>query len=80
MVTHIFFFWKLLFILAVLGLYCAVQAFSSSRAPVLATFGLSCSVACRILAPWPGMERAFHALEGRFLTTGPPGKSPVLTF
>ena len=25
--------------------------------------------------PGPGMEPAFHALTGRFLTTGPPGKS-----
>ena len=43
---------------------------------VVVACGLSCPVACGILVPWPGMEPAFPALEGRFLTTGPPGKSP----
>ena len=32
--------------------------------------------ACGILAPRPGIEPAPPALEGRVLTTGPPGKSP----
>ena len=31
--------------------------------------------ACGILAPRPGIEPASPALEGRLLTTGPPGKS-----
>ena len=32
-----------------------------------------------ILAPWPGIEPAFPALESEVLTTGPPGKSlPVI--
>ena len=31
--------------------------------------------ACGILAPQPGLEPAPPALESRFLTTGPPGKS-----
>ena len=31
--------------------------------------------ACRILAPWPGMEPAHPALEGEVLTSGPSGKS-----
>ena len=35
----------------------------------------SCPVACGILVPPPGIEPASPALEGRFLTTGPPGKS-----
>ena len=34
--------------------------------------------ACGILAPWPGIEPALPVLEGEVLTTGPPGKSPVL--
>ena len=34
-------------------------------------FGLK---ACGILAPWPGIKPA-PALEGKVLTTGPPGKS-----
>ena len=31
--------------------------------------------ACGILAPWLGIEPAPPALEGKVLTTGPPGKS-----
>ena len=37
---------------------------------------LSCPVACGILVPLPGIEPMSPALQGRFLTTGPPGKSP----
>ena len=32
--------------------------------------------ACGILIPGPGIEPMFPALAGRFLTTGPPGKTP----
>ena len=32
--------------------------------------------ACGILAPWPGIEPTLPALQGKVLTTGPPGKSP----
>ena len=31
-----------------------------------------------ILAPWPGIEPAPHALGGESLTTRPQGKSPAL--
>ena len=31
--------------------------------------------ACGVSAPWPGVEPAPPALEGKVLTTGPPGKS-----
>ena len=31
--------------------------------------------ACGIIAPQPGIEPAPPALEGKVLTTGPPGKS-----
>ena len=34
--------------------------------------------ACGILAPHPGIEPTPPALEGKVLTTGPPGKSPNL--
>ena len=37
--------------------------------------GFSCSKACGILVPQPGIEPASLALSGEFLTTGPPGKS-----
>ena len=35
----------------------------------------SCPAACGILVPWSEIQPAFPALEGGFLTTGPPGKS-----
>ena len=34
--------------------------------------------ACGILVPQPGIKPTSSALEGGFLTTGPPGKSPGL--
>ena len=42
---------------------------------VAVAHGLSCYAACGILVPQPGIEHVAPALEGRFLTTGPPGKS-----
>ena len=40
---------------------------------------LSCSMACGILVPQPGIEPASPALQSRFLTTGLPGKSSAMT-
>ena len=40
--------------------------------------GLSCSVACGILVPGPEMEPVSPALQGRFVATRPPGKSPQI--
>ena len=40
---------------------------------------LSCSTACGILVPQPGIEPASPALQSRFLTSGPPGKSSAVT-
>ena len=37
-------------------------------------------MACGSLVPRRGIELASSALESRFLTTGPPGKSIVYTF
>ena len=39
-----------------------------------------CHEECGILVPWPGIEPAPPALEGKILTTGPLGQShdPVL--
>ena len=42
---------------------------------VVAELRLSRPEASGILVPPPGMEPAAPALEGGFLTTGPPGKS-----
>ena len=64
-----------LFILAALGLRCSLQApHCDIQASLAVVRGLSCHTACGILVPRPGIEPAFPALEGRFLTTGPQGK------
>ena len=47
---------------------------------VVAMHGLTCSTACGILVPRLGMEPMSSALQGRFSTTGPPGKSPPESF
>ena len=41
---------------------------------------LSCSSACGILVSRPGIEPPSPALQGRFLTTGPPGMCPPFSF
>ena len=69
------YFYFILFILALLGLCCGRQAFSSCGA-----CRLSCPVACGILASGSGIKRESPALQGRFLTTGPPEKSLRLSF
>ena len=55
------------------------SSFSScgSRASVVAVHGFSCSAACRILVPRPGIKPMSPAWAGGFLTAGPPGKSHV---
>ena len=45
---------------------------------VVVAYGLSCPTACEILVPQLGIKPVSTALEGRFLTTGPPGKSHPL--
>ena len=47
------------------------------RASVVAGTWISCSMAGGIFVPQPGIEPMSPALQGRFLTTGPPGKSPA---
>ena len=54
--------------LAVLGLQWG------TRASLAVVPGLNYPLAYGILVPRPGMESVFPALEGRFLTIGPPGK------
>ena len=51
---------------------CGLQ---SSWTLVVAMHRLSCSVACGILVPQPGIKPSSPALKGGFLTTGPPRKS-----
>ena len=55
---------------------CGTQALSLRHtSSVVVARGLSCPAACGILVPWPGIKPTSPALEGRFFTTGPPGKS-----
>ena len=48
-----------------------------AQASLAVAHGLCCPTACGILVPWPGIKPVSmsRVLEGRFLTTGPPGKS-----
>ena len=46
----------------------------------VAAQGLSCFEACGIPVSQAGIELTSHALQGRFLTTGPPGKASLPTF
>ena len=63
------------------ALHCGAQAPEHTGSVVVAC-GLSCPMVCGILVPRrgilvsrPGIEPSSPALGGRFLTTGPPGKS-----
>ena len=46
-----------------------------ARCSAVVVHGLSGSVACGILVPQPRVKPMSPALQGRFLTTGPPEKS-----
>ena len=52
----------------------------SNWGSVVAVPGFSCSSACRILAPWPGIKPASPVLQDGFLTAEPLGKSPFLPY
>ena len=43
---------------------------------VVVGHGLRCSLVCGILVPGPRIEPVSPVMVGKFLTTGPPGKSP----
>ena len=47
---------------------------------IVRVHGLSFHEACGILVPQPGIEPASPALEGRFFTTEPPGKSLSVSY
>ena len=74
--------------IAACGIFrCGIWASLSSFGPWIpgcadlyfAAPGLSCLAACGILVPQAGIRPESSALEGRFLTTGPPGKPPDLS-
>ena len=46
---------------------------------VVVVLELSCPRACGTSAPRTGIELESPAVQGRFLTTGPPGKSHAFT-
>ena len=69
------------------GSSAAAHAFSScgtwdpsAQPPVVAVNRLSFSTECGVLLLRPGIEPTSPALQGGFLTTGPPGKSPKPRF
>ena len=51
-----------------------VFCFGSGTVFLVALRGLSCCAACEILVPRPRIKPMSPALQGRFLTTEPPGK------
>ena len=48
------------------------------KGSILAVLGLSCPIAWGILVPRPQIKTTSSTLQGGFLTTKPPGKSPYL--
>ena len=61
-------------LIVVASLCCGARALGV-QASVVVVHGLSCSVACGIDLPGPGLKPVTLALAGRFLTAAPPGKS-----
>ena len=63
---------RLLIVLASVVIERSLWGMQSS---VVVMHRLSCPTYCGVLVPRPGIERMSPALAGRFLTTGPQGKS-----
>ena len=75
----LFYFFKHFLKFISLFLFLAASGLSFSTWDSFVVHRLSCSVACGILDPQPGVEPASPALEGGFFTTEAPGKSLVFT-
>ena len=68
---------------AALGLSCSTQDLCCIKrdlslqytSSLVVVCGLSSSMACGILVPRPGIKPTSPALQGGFLTSGPPGKA-----
>ena len=71
--SSFFFFYIYLFIWLCWVLTATLRIFCCFS--LVAAHWFSCSMACGILLPQPGMQTVSPALEGGFLTTGPLGKS-----
>ena len=86
--VHLLFFFWLHCVFAVLLCFSCCRACSlepglsscSAQSSLLVVHRLSGSIVCAILVPQPGIEPECPALEGGFLTTGPPGKSHFVYF
>ena len=72
-----FFFLVSICFLAALGFSCGMWDLSLQGTGffLVVAHRLVCCGTCGILVPWPGIKHVSPALESRFLTTGPPGKS-----
>ena len=56
-------------------LHCGAQSLAVAHGSVVVVHGLSFFMTCGILVPQRKIVPMFSVLQGRFLTTGPPGKS-----
>ena len=61
------------------GVGCTGSSLQHLTSPA-AMHRLSCPTAYGLLVPRPGMKPVSPAVEGKFLTTGPPGKSQEMIF
>ena len=78
LLSLLFFFFHWLHWVFLVTLCSSLQLMGSrAHSSVVVACRLSCPAACGILAPWSGVEPTSPALEGEFLTTGPPGKSLI---
>ena len=78
--------WGMQDLCCIMGVFCCgaqtlvgARGLQRTQASVIVALSLSCSAACGILVPWPGIKSTSPALQGGFLTTGPPG-SPGIVF
>ena len=75
------FFFLIFIYLAASGLTEALNLSSLHTDSLVVALGFSCSKACGISVPQPGIELASPALQGGFLTTGWPGRPrPISLF
>ena len=71
-----FFFFNLFIYLTALGLSCIMRDLPMRcTGSLVVVLGVSCSMACEILVPYPGVKPLSSALQNRFLTTRPSGNS-----
>ena len=73
--TIYLFIWLCQVLVAARRLFVAVRGLPRCGTQALEHAGLVAPLTCGFLVPRPGIEPASPALEGRFLTTRPPGKS-----